>query len=66
MFVLPVSTIASRRLSRWQDLLSSDGAQIIAVAKEQLASFQNAIGCAVTRMHGFQLVAELAEVITDV
>lgn len=42
------------------DLLSSDGAQIIAVAKEQLASLQNAIGYVVTRMHGFQLVAELA------
>lgn len=41
-------------------IFSSDGAQIVAVAKEQLASFQNAVGGAVTRMHGLQLVAELA------
>lgn len=46
--------------TKLMDLLSSDGAQIIAVAKEQLASLQNAIGYVVTRMHGFQLVAELA------
>lgn len=63
---LPVSTIASTELSWWKDVLGSDGAQIIAVVKEQLASFQNFIGCAVTTMHSFQLVAEIAQVITDV
>lgn len=46
-------------------LRGSDGSEVVAVVKEHSALLQKAIAHAVPRVHRFQLLAEVAEIVAD-